>query len=113
LFKGCVRETKGELEERASNGLSEDAHWKLWVRRLTEIAEKYGLPHGVRKDRRKDRSSDPHALWKPSPFVRLIKALQNYLPAQYRKTASDSDDALSQAINLARAEYRLLTKSGN
>ena len=112
-LKAACANTKRELEKRASNGLSADAHWKLWVRRLIEIVEKYSLPHRVRKDRRKHGSSDPHALWKPSPFVRLIKALQNYLPAQYRKTASDSDDALSQAINLARAEYRLMTKSGN
>jgi hypothetical protein len=110
-LKAACAKTKQELEERASSGLSEDAHWMHWVRRVIEIAEKHGLPHGVRKDRRKNRSSDPHALWKPSPVVRLIKTLQNYMPAQYRKTARD--DALSQAINLARAEYRLLTKSGN
>jgi hypothetical protein len=88
--------TRTELKERSLSELRADAHWDLWVRRVTGIAKKHGLPHGIRKD----RMGNPG--WKASPFVHLIKALQRHLPAAQRRRAA-TDEGLSQAIVAARA----------
>jgi hypothetical protein len=104
LIAACEK-TKRELVDQPSSGPDADERWRLWVRRITAIAKASKLPRGVRKD----RLGNPE--WRPSPFVRLVDALQTCLPSAHRRRAT-SHEALSQAITAARAEYRRPTKSG-
>jgi hypothetical protein len=87
-----------ELEDRKSIGLKDREHWQLWVYRLLATLKKHGLPAGIWKAREGTKD------W-PSAPVRLIKALQDCIPPEYRYRAN-SDEALSAAIVKARHEMR-------
>ena len=92
LIAACGK-VKDDLE--ATDGLRADEHWNLWVHRIKRIVKSNDLPGTVRHD----RNGSPN--WRPSPFMELIKALQEYLPA-YAKRQVSSDEALSKAINKTR-----------
>jgi len=91
-----------ELNGTTNEGFRKGDCWELWVRQLTKIAKKNGLPNGVRSDSDKQKGDAP------SPFVTLVRELQACLPAEYRRR-SLSDIALAQAINRARRRLRPLT----
>jgi hypothetical protein len=74
---------------------SESRVWNIWVNALTKIMKDSGLPYQVRKDTDKNKSDVP------SPFVKLVRELQNCLPQECRKF-TQSDDALAQGIHRAR-----------
>jgi hypothetical protein len=74
---------------------SEGEVWNIWVNAVTKIMKQSGLPYQVRKD------SDKNKKESPSPFVTLIKELQNRLPKECRKF-THSDYALAQGIYRAR-----------
>jgi hypothetical protein len=108
LIAACAK-TKQDLTTKKSNGLRVDEHWRHWVRRIGRIAEEHDLPTGVRKDR------VGYTAWKPSPFVQLIDALQASVPPKHRRLGRAepaTKEPLSQAIVLARNEYKRLTRSG-
>ncbi len=73
----------------------EGGAWAAWVRDLTSIAKAHGLPSAARKDI--DKSD------RVSPFVRLVKALQDHIPKNYRRHAH-SDWALAKAVSIARRD---------
>jgi hypothetical protein len=75
--------------------------WRNWVCRVAEIAEAHQLPTEVRKDTTKSKDTDQSGRFKPSPFVVLIGALQDYIPERYRQS-THSGIALSAAIARAR-----------
>jgi hypothetical protein len=75
---------------------SEGEVWNIWVNAVTKIMKQSGLPYQVRKD------SDKNKKESPSPFVTLIKELQNRLPKECRKFTQSDDDALAQRIYRAR-----------
>jgi hypothetical protein len=77
------------------HGVSEGEVWNIWVNALTEILKKNGLPYKVRKDSDKNKTDSQ------SPFVVLVRELQNCLPEKFRKFAH-SDYALAQGIYRAR-----------
>jgi hypothetical protein len=68
--------------------------WNLWVNSITTVIRDENLPYKVRKDTDKHTGNN-------SPFVRLIKEIQNSLPKEFRMF-THSDDALAQAIHRAR-----------
>ncbi len=79
--------------------------WELWVRKLTNILSKNGLPTRVRKDTDKSKTA------KPSPFVSFIRELQACLPAKYRRSHAlrpdvEANVALSTAIVRSRPSRR-------
>src|SRR5262245_3102615 len=71
-----------ELEERKSSGFKNREHWQLWVYRVRATVEKHGLQAGIRKDRGGNTG------WQASAFPRLIKALQDCIPHEYRYRAN-------------------------
>lgn len=82
-------------------GFREGARWDQWIRRLTAIAVENGLPKAAAK------SSDKSLV--TSPFVLMVEALQNGLPAHTRRH-NQSRVALAAAIHRAR---RGANKRGN
>jgi hypothetical protein len=94
---GCLIAACGKVKDdlEATDALRADEHWNLWVRRIRSIAKSNELPGTVRHDRNGSLN------WRPSPFMELIKALQEYLPA-YAKRPVWSDEAFSKAINKTR-----------
>jgi hypothetical protein len=83
-----------KIEETPIFGLSESEIWSVWIKLLTGIMIQHTLPYHVRKDT--DKRKGP-----PSPFVRLVRELQNCVPFECRKF-TQSDDALAQSIYRAR-----------
>jgi len=101
LIAACSKAIN-DLDSGASSGLCKDEHWRLWVRRMTEISEQHSLPTRVRKDR------DGNIAWSPSPFVFLICAIQDQFPSEHCRVGrrEPASEALSQAIVAARREVR-------
>ena len=97
-FRVACDSSLTELNVPSFPPFGEGECWKYWIPRLTEIMQEAGLPTGVRKDTDK-RKSD-----KPSPFVALVRELQECLPDGCRKT-THSDDALAEAIT--RVPFRV------
>ena len=88
----------GDLNEEATKDhFRPGEHWGSWVRRLTEISQKHGLPAALSKDSDK-RTQDV-------PFVVLVRELQKCVPPQFRRH-THSDGALGQAIYRARNARR-------
>lgn len=77
--------------------LSTDELWDIWVSDLTSIVKKEGLPIGARKD------SDKNA-GQASPFVRLVSALQDFIPKS-RSRFVHSLDGLATGINRGRRNW--------
>jgi hypothetical protein len=67
--------------------------WKWWIRALVKVLEESSLPTSVRKD--SDKSADL------SPFVLLVRELQNCLPKECN-FPQHSDRALAEAIVRAK-----------
>ena len=68
--------------------------WAAWVRGLTAICDKHGLPTEARQDDDAER--------KPSPFVAFVAKLREFLPPHLQRR-TQSHTALAGAINRARA----------
>jgi hypothetical protein len=85
-----------ELDDAKDQGFSKGEAWDRWIVRLTSIAEKHGLPLGVRKDSDKQSRS--------SPFVELVWELQRSVPKAHRRS---SRGALAGAIVGARRQNRV------
>jgi hypothetical protein len=90
-----------KLEAEADQGFRSGDAWKIWVRGLTKVLDKAGLPVSVRKDSDKSKADEP------SPFAALVRELQACLPESLRRSYAPRPDAqsniaLSSAIALAR-----------
>jgi hypothetical protein len=70
------------------------AAWDSWIRDLVEILKAHGLPVSVRKD------SDKRVKVASSDFVALVTALQELLPANFRRMCSEA--GLETAISRAK-----------
>jgi hypothetical protein len=68
--------------------------WNDWIVNLTNTLSAHNLPISVRKD------SDKNNTGRPSPFVRLIIELQNFVPKACHRYPTA--DAISQAIVRSR-----------
>jgi hypothetical protein len=80
----------GKLNDPENHGPPKGELWNAWVRRISALLDKRGLPTGARKDDR------------VSPFVALVQQLQQYIPEQYRQ-GDHSPVALAKAIGKARS----------
>jgi hypothetical protein len=70
-----------------------DEPWDWWIQALTQIVQRHDLPYGSRIV---ERSGEP------SPFVALVRALQEHVPARH----TWSDEALAKAIQRAQSRAR-------
>jgi hypothetical protein len=83
------------LDRTAINSPTERDVWNTWIRELTGILDKRGLPISARNDSDKQKGN------RPSPFVAFIDELQKSLPEKYRRS-TQSKFAAARAINRAR-----------
>jgi hypothetical protein len=77
-------------------GLEEGEAWKHFIRVITAILKKAGLPSGASQSRDK-RSDDT-----PSPFVALISEIQKRVPSNIRRHERADPFSLVKKINEAR-----------
>jgi hypothetical protein len=71
----------------------DDEPWNWWIQGLTRIAREHRLPFGARI---------VETSGEPSPFVALVRALQEHVPARHMF----SDEALAKAIQRAQGRAR-------
>lgn len=86
-----------ELSDPNRAEFQEGKAWNSWVCRLVKVLEPSGLPTYARKD------SDKRKHERPSAFVILISALQEYVPTQCRRVCSESGVATA----ISRAKRKL------
>jgi len=77
----------------AAEGSSDGQAWDWWIQALTQIVQRHDLPYGARI---------VETSGKPSPFVALVRALQQHVPDKHMF----SDEALAKAIQRAQARAR-------
>ena len=77
----------------AAEGSGNGQAWDWWIQALTQIVQRHGLPYGARI---------VETSGKPSPFVALVRALQQHVPDKH----TFSDEALAKAIRRARGRAR-------
>jgi hypothetical protein len=77
----------------AAEGSGDGQAWDWWIQALTQIVQRHDLPYGARIV---ETSAEP------SPFVALVRALQEQVPARH----TFSDEALAKAIQRAQARAR-------
>lgn len=82
---------KKDLDKNAKSALNGLAAWKQLIRTLTEIVTAHGMPSAASKGTN----------GQPSPFVRMVQALQSTFPPNMRRH-NGSYDALAEAISVAR-----------
>jgi hypothetical protein len=75
----------------AAEGSGDGQAWDWWIQSLTQIVQRHDLPYGARI---------VETSGQPSPFVALVRALQEHVPAKHMS----SDDALAKAIRRARGD---------
>jgi hypothetical protein len=73
----------------------DDEPWNWWIQGLTRIAQEHHLPYGA-------RLVETETSREPSPFVALVRALQEHVPARHMF----SDEALAKAIQRAQSRAR-------
>jgi hypothetical protein len=97
---------KRELPKDAVAGHVEGQMWDNLVCQLTDFAEQRGYPVGASKGVDK-LSSD-----KVSPFIGLMRELQNTFPVECRRHTA-SDMAIAEAIAAARRKRRTRRKANS
>jgi hypothetical protein len=80
------------LNDLSAAEYCDDEPWNWWIQGLTRIAQRHGLPHGARVE----------TSGEPSPFVALVRALQEHVSAKH----THSEGALAMAIRRARGRAR-------
>lgn len=75
-------------------------YWNNWIRSVTDLLLKNGIPTSARKDAALQKADQ-----QPSAFVRFIEQLQMEIPEAHRQ-AEQSKDALAGAITKARRAGR-------
>jgi hypothetical protein len=99
FMKFLVASCEDRLAELALIEAQDARHpWENWIVQVTELFEQYGLATGARKDVDKNKAG-------PSPFVIVIRELQQLIEPQYRRSilSDDALSALSDAISRARS----------
>src|SRR5215831_2455484 len=83
-LKSLVVACDGALNDLSATENCDDEPWNWWIQGLTRIAQEHRLPYGARIVEISE---------KPSPFVALVGALQEHVPAKDR-----DEEALAKAI---------------
>ncbi len=86
---------KREIPKEACVGFVEGEAWNAFIRRLTEIVKQFELPY------RASKGTDKTPKAEPSPFVRMVRALQLTFPPELRRH-NGSYQAAAEAIAKAR-----------
>jgi len=81
------------LSDLSATANCDDEPWNWWIQGLTRIAQEHRLPYGSRI---LETSGEP------SPFVALVRALQEHVSAKH----THSEEALAKAIRRARGRAR-------
>jgi len=81
------------LNDLSAAEYCDDEPWNWWIQGLTRIAQEHRLPYGSRI---LETSGEP------SPFVALVRALQEHVSAKH----THSEEALAKAIRRARGRAR-------
>jgi hypothetical protein len=103
VLKSLVVACDCALNDLSATENSDDEPWNWWIQRLTQIARRHGLPHGTRiVEARTERELSRRGVKSPSPFVTLVRALQEHVPARH----TYSDEALAKAIQRAQGRTR-------
>jgi hypothetical protein len=92
------------LNDLSATENSDDEPWNWWIQGLTQIARRHGLPHGTRivEARTVRELSRRGGAKSPPPFVTLVRALQEHVPARHTR----SEEALAKAIRRAQGRTR-------
>lgn len=91
---------KRDIPKEARVGFAEGEAWNALIRRLTEIVKQFELPY------RGSKGTDKTPVAEPSPFVRMLRALQSTFPPKLRRH-NGSYQAAAEAIAKARRGRRL------
>jgi len=91
----ACRSAEDNLIADNSLGMRHGMAWNAWIRALTAIAPEHKLPFGARKDSDKQKTDTP------SPFVSLVRELQECIPKEHQRSTK-TDNALAGAISKAR-----------
>ena len=86
---------KREIPKEARIGFVEGESWNAFIRRLTDIVQVFELPY------RASKGTDKTPEAEPSPFVRMVRALQLTFPPELRRH-NGSYQAAAEAIAKAR-----------
>ncbi len=97
---------KRELPKEAIAGFVEGQMWDGLVCSLTDFAEQRGYPAGASKGANKSAKE------KTSPFIGLVRELQNTFPRECRRHTA-SDMAIAEAIAAARRKRRAKRKANS
>ena len=99
----CAGAAKRLRHDSASSGFREVQAWRLMIRKLFNIAKKSNLPCTVAKPNTRQKTE-----FRPSPFVKFVKALQDQLPEMHwhpPRTVGALAAAIS-SVRSDRAKYR-------
>jgi hypothetical protein len=94
----CAEAAKRLRHDSASCGFREGQAWRSMIWRLLDIAEKFDLPCTVAKPNTRQKTE-----FRPSPFVKFVKALQDQLPDTHWHPPR-TIGALAAAISSVRSE---------
>jgi hypothetical protein len=100
----CDKARQDLHEESDEHRLGEP--WETWIRNLTEILKRNGLPTAARKDATLNKSG------RPSAFVLFVEELQKSFSEVFRR-GTHSAGALTEAIGRARRVTKEPTSEKN
>lgn len=94
----CEEAAKRLRRDSASSGFREGQAWRLMIRKLFNIAKESNLPCTVAKPNTRQKTE-----FRPSPFVKFVKALQDQLPEMHWHPPR-TIGALATAISQVRSD---------
>lgn len=98
-FRSALARAEKEIPNEARVGFAEGEAWEQMVRKLSDYCDSRGYPTGASKGKNKSANQQT------SPFVALIREIQQCFPEDCRRHGQ-SDDALAQGITEARRKRR-------
>jgi hypothetical protein len=102
VLKSLVVACDCALNDLSATENCDDEPWNWWIQGLTRIAQEHRLPYGARIVARIVEGPSPFVTRSPSPFVTLVRALQEHVPARH----THSEGALAKAIRRAQGRTR-------
>lgn len=100
----AIEIAKREFPKEAVVGFVEGDMWDDLICQLTDFSERRGYPTAASKGVDKSLSNEP------SPFIGLVRELQNTFPVECRRHMA-SDMAIAEAIAAARRKWRARRKA--
>src|SRR5262249_1001149 len=101
-LKSLVVACDGALNDLSAAENSDDEPWNWWIQGLTRMAQEPCLPYGAYIVARIVEGPSPFVTRSPSPFVALVRALQEHVLARHTLSCG----ALAKAIRRAQGRTR-------